>query len=195
MPWRHSSLVGSQFEWSVQMGKLINSDNATCHRLAVSTIIQLKGEGIDPQTIADSLFAYTGWNPGERAIYLARWKLPEKLSAEKIIAVLDAIAERIARSQQEDRQNLNGSLTTIITRFVEKVSSPLQPTASRIWAWRRHLSVQNSYSESAQASIQRYFSDNDSIRREVQALAFADPSFGDTPCIAILHDLPHISPG
>ena len=56
--------------------------------------------------------------------------LPEKLSAEKITAVLDAIAGELLYLSKRIVRTLMEALATIITRLVEKILSlPLRPTA------------------------------------------------------------------
>jgi hypothetical protein len=95
-----------------------------------------------------------------------------------------------------DRGNLNGDLSSTIISLVDKVlTSASRPTAEQIWTWLQHLNVWRSYSKSEQESIQKYFYNNDSIRRGIQALAFVNPTFGDTPWSAIIHDLPRVSQG
>lgn len=183
--------------WPAEIRLLVDSQQTDSHRLAVSAILELRGQDLDGALIADALIALHGLGRvREDNISGVDYMLPKTLSVERIRDTLDALADRIEHANRETRLHLNNSMVNIIIRFVEKLlSTSITPTPGQIWSWLRHLDSIEQHISYSPSLIQDYFLKNETVRREVQAIAFTAPNFGKTPWIAIVHDLPQLNAG
>src|SRR5262249_1878341 len=157
-------------------------------RLAIGVIQKVQETSIPGRVIADALIAYHGFEREDRdRISGVDYRLPHKLDSEQLIEALDEIGLRFTQYQQTHRHwhPHHGMASTVVEMAGKALENNATLSAERVWGWIRCIDVRQTYRESGRTALKDFFASHDRLRRDIQRLAFASPTHGDTPWMAI----------
>ncbi len=185
-------------DWSAEIRAMLASNSRLNRRMALEILQHARDPLIPGDLIADALIGYHGLDREEKdRISGIDYGLERKLSHEQMLDALDALGDLFARQQEREshwnpHHRLCSIMMTLLRRALE--SAPNTPP-ERIWRWVRCIDCRRCYRDADRDAVRSFFETNKDTRRAIQRLAFAKPSMGETPWMAIVHDLPEVSPG
>ncbi len=183
--------IDSNLKWKEAVDTLRSHKTKELLRVATRIIRRQRGEGIDPDTIADTIADAQLQNADGAGMdfSIEYCDQLEALSDKLVEPVLDRLAYRmdeIRRVQRHDGhpklEVLSPSVILLIERRFAQIDR--QPTADRLWRWIRNLHLDDHdfwKAPTASAALQS----NDKFRRDIQALAFRDTGFEESPWMAL----------
>jgi hypothetical protein len=185
-----------EIEWNNTLEFLQANNSGENKRLILEIISHDGGKHFTDAQIADAILAYQ--NPSsdeedEAHVSGMDYVLVKNLTPSRNAAVLDCIAERLIAARRPRYHPIGNELSTTMHRLAAKaLDGGANPDATHLWAWLKSMNGAQGYSTHERDRVRNYLTEHDTLRRDIQRLAFVSDDTGEA-WMAIVHDLPQAS--
>ena len=179
--------TGGSRNWEAVVKRLLAMGDGDSARLACELLEEVGASAVSVQTAIDTVVAHLGLDVDQDReawadeIRVLGRGLFGDLDTERLVLLLDALAERARPLVRDVDGSARGELTDLVRRIVLavlKAEPAIDP--QRLWKWIDWLGGSDGYSREARKRLERFFGEKSDVRRALIEYVLLTPCADNT---------------